>query len=85
MVNYVYFILFGECKLIEHMIIEEIKSKRGIQYKKYIPHVIDSITREKFKKAEKKSEALKEHGKSFSKVRKVNFKFFSSIFLYLKK
>ncbi|XP_051172498.1 uncharacterized protein LOC127288852 [Leptopilina boulardi] len=35
MVNYVYFVLVGECKLIEHMIVEEKKFNREIQYNLY--------------------------------------------------
>lgn len=35
MVNYVHFILNGECRLIEHMIVRERPSDRGMQYELY--------------------------------------------------
>ncbi|XP_043469974.1 uncharacterized protein LOC122503478 [Leptopilina heterotoma] len=37
MVNYVHFVLAGECKLIEHMILKEKKFKRETQYSLYNP------------------------------------------------
>lgn len=74
MVNYAYFILSGECKLIEHIIIQEIKSKQGIQYKKYTPKLRDSVSREKCKNPERKHEAFKEDRKSFNKEWMVRLK-----------
>lgn len=35
MVNYVYFILSGECRLIEHMLIREWSTYLGVQYELY--------------------------------------------------
>ncbi|XP_034952006.1 uncharacterized protein [Chelonus insularis] len=39
MVNYVYFLLSGTCRLIEHMLISEEKSGGQIQYKLYDPKI----------------------------------------------
>jgi len=35
MANYVHFILSGKCRLIEHMLIQERTSYRGMQYELY--------------------------------------------------
>lgn len=37
MVNYVYFILAGECRLIEHIIIHEEKTFDNVEFKLYEP------------------------------------------------
>ncbi|XP_029667508.1 uncharacterized protein LOC115238091 [Formica exsecta] len=39
MVNYVHFILSGECRLIEHMLVRERPSYHGIQYELYDPEI----------------------------------------------
>lgn len=41
MVNYVHFILNGECRLIEHMLVRERSSYRGIQYELYDSEIFD--------------------------------------------
>lgn len=39
MVNYVHFVLSGECRLIEHMLIRERPSYHGTQYELYDPEI----------------------------------------------
>ncbi|XP_032668375.1 uncharacterized protein LOC116842787 [Odontomachus brunneus] len=43
MVNYVHFILSGECRLIEHMLVRESSTCRGTRYELYDPNTSDSF------------------------------------------
>ncbi|XP_070153254.1 uncharacterized protein [Polyergus mexicanus] len=45
MVNYVHFILSGECRLIEHMLVRERPSYHGIQYELYDPEIFSGPQR----------------------------------------
>ena len=54
MVNYVYFILAGQCRLIEHMNIEENISGQRKQYKIYNPEARNSKSQERFGKSDRK-------------------------------
>ncbi|XP_014470932.1 PREDICTED: uncharacterized protein LOC106742479 isoform X2 [Dinoponera quadriceps] len=42
MVNYVHFILSGECRLIEHLLVREYSTYRGTQYELYDPDASDN-------------------------------------------
>lgn len=43
MVNYVHFILSGECRLIEHMLVRECSTYKGTRYELYDPDISDSF------------------------------------------
>lgn len=68
MVNYVHFVLSGECRLIEHMLVRERPSYHGTQYELYDPE-ISSGPQEQLKEVSKKSDKLRELNYKFNQVR----------------
>lgn len=62
MVNYVYFVLAGECKLIEHMIVRERKFKRETRFNIYNPEA-QGMRHRKKEKSLKSQEVTKDIGK----------------------
>lgn len=47
LVNYVHFLLEGECRLIEHMIVRETHSASGTRYELYDPEKNNSMKEER--------------------------------------
>lgn len=61
MVNYVHFLMDGECRLIEHMIVREQFNANGIHYELYDPKDFDPTEQtKKSRKAETAEKKLEE-------------------------
>ncbi|KAK2588222.1 hypothetical protein KPH14_004257 [Odynerus spinipes] len=63
LVNYVHFILEGECRLIEHMLVKEEPSHHGMRYKLIDSETISSTTIPQIEKEDKGSGTGKAKGK----------------------
>lgn len=53
MVHYVYFLLSGECRLIEHMLVEKNKVGQKVKYKLYTSQQEDKNPRQRIGRAKK--------------------------------
>lgn len=71
MVNYVHFILSGECRLIEHMLVRERPFYHGIQYELYDPEISSGPLQQPREVSKKiaKSNKLPDLNYNFNQVR----------------